>query len=263
MCLRCAQFSAVAAVTYPEVYERFLQAVDVFNLDLGWMLSAGCLVSDLDFHSRLFCSTLGPLIVLAVLGSTYTAALHRTMAARELDETARAEWRKGIRRAHGSAVLLLTFIVYSSVSSTLFRMFACESLDDGERYLRADYRILCTDSKHRTLQVYAGFMIMLYPVGIPALYAVILYRLRNVPRDGDSDPLSLADASAAADLWEPYKPSCFYYEVRSAESSFSPCCQSGSARNLQAGALFCSRDCRTLLCADPAAREYNRRMLTS
>lgn len=40
--------------------------------------------------------------------------------------------------AHFSAVLWLTFLVYSTVSSTLFQTWACKQLDDGGDYLRAD-----------------------------------------------------------------------------------------------------------------------------
>lgn len=85
-------------------------------------------------------------------------------------------------------------------------MFACDSLDDGSNYLRADYRILCTDAQRLTLQVYAGVMIVVYPVGIPLLYAVLLFQHRRV----------LADETAAesiASLWEAYRPERFYYEV--------------------------------------------------
>ncbi|CAN0497746.1 unnamed protein product [Laminaria digitata] len=45
-------------------------------------------------------------------------------------------------------MLLLTFLVYSSVSSILFQMFACDDLEDGKNYLRADYRVECDSSQH-------------------------------------------------------------------------------------------------------------------
>ncbi|CAN0460998.1 unnamed protein product, partial [Scytosiphon promiscuus] len=79
--------------------------------------------------------------------------------------------------------LLMTFLIYSSVSSTVFRMFACETVDGGKEYLRADYTIECTTDKHKALQVYAWFMIMVYPVGIPVLYAIILFKHREVLQD--------------------------------------------------------------------------------
>ncbi|CAN0076931.1 unnamed protein product, partial [Ectocarpus fasciculatus] len=72
------QFANVANITYPEVYQRFLDVLDVFNFDLGWVLSAGC-VLDLDFHDRLLISTIGPLVVILLLAGTYatTAAVNR------------------------------------------------------------------------------------------------------------------------------------------------------------------------------------------
>lgn len=34
----------MASVAYPAPYESFLGHIDVVNLDLAWMLSAGCLI---------------------------------------------------------------------------------------------------------------------------------------------------------------------------------------------------------------------------
>lgn len=59
-------------------------------------------------------------------------------------------------------VLLLTFVVYSSVSSVLLMSFACEGLDDGKNYLRSDYSIECDSPKHKRFQVYAGLMVVFY-----------------------------------------------------------------------------------------------------
>ncbi|CAN0212045.1 unnamed protein product, partial [Hapterophycus canaliculatus] len=114
---------------------------------------------------------------------------------------------------HVSIVLLLTFLVYASVSALLFKTFACEELDDGKNYLRADYRIECDSAKHRAFQVYGGFMIVLYTVGIPALYGGLLFRDSDVLRREQADREALARISSISELWRPYKPSVFYYEV--------------------------------------------------
>ncbi|CAM9320022.1 unnamed protein product [Ectocarpus sp. 12 AP-2014] len=110
-------------------------------------------------------------------------------------------------------VLLLVFLVYSSVSSLVFQTFACDQLDGGGEYLRADYRIECDSSKHQGFRVYAGFMILLYPVGIPAFYGALLFRDRDVLEkdpDGREDPPRVASIS---NLWQPYRPSVYCYEV--------------------------------------------------
>ena len=139
------QLDSVADATYPGAYGRFLDSLgSTINLDLGMVLSVGCAVKT-DFHDHLLFSTLGPLAALGGLGVCFRVAVRRYRWAPEVLE--------GIRRKHISIALLVTFLVYSSVSSTISRMFACDELDDGEEYLRADYSILCTSSKHRALQV--------------------------------------------------------------------------------------------------------------
>ena len=109
-------------------------------------------------------------------------------------------------------MLLLTFLVYSSVSSFLFQMFACDDLEDGKRYLRADYRVECDSSQHIAFQVYAGVMILLYTVGIPTLYTSLLFSNRWALKDKDGREES-PHIQSFSDLWKPYKPSIFYYEV--------------------------------------------------
>ena len=135
----------MADVTYPGAYGRLLDGLgNIVNLDLGLVLSVGCAMKT-DFHDRLLISTLGPLGALGALGVCFRVAARRNREAPEALER--------IRRKNLSLALLVTFLVYSSVSSTIFRMFACEELDDGGDYLRADYSIMCNSSKHRALQV--------------------------------------------------------------------------------------------------------------
>ena len=129
------------------------------------MISASCVV-DIDFHDRLLFATIGPMeVVIVLLGMTYYIAVRRN----HQSEGA----LQNVRHKHLSAVLLLTFLVYSSVSSILFQTFACEHLEDGKLYLRADYRIECDFPKHETLQVYAVIMMIVYTLGIPVFYATI------------------------------------------------------------------------------------------
>ena len=199
-----AQFTALANVAYPQVYQTFLDGLNVFNFDLSWILSAGCIV-DVDFHDRLLISTIGPIVAVLFLGCTYAAAVRIHRGA--------AEILQNVRHKHVSLVLLLTFVVYSSVSSVLFSAFACDPLDDGKNYLRSDYRIECDSPKHRGFQAYAGFMIVVYTVGIPAFYAGLLFKDRDVLRQEQKDRGSATRVSSTSDLWKPYKPSVFYYEL--------------------------------------------------
>lgn len=167
------QFASVANVTYPMAYENFLETFSVVSFGLRWVSSFGCVV-DLDFHGRLLISTIGPLIALVFLGGTYCIAY----CVHEDPNTLRE-----IRDKHVSMVLLLTFLVYSSVSSVVFETFATDKdLDENKEYLRADYSIQYDSAEHKRYRAYAWFMIVLYPVGIPLFYAILLWRDRNVLR---------------------------------------------------------------------------------
>ena len=199
-----AQFTSVANVTFPDVYQDLLDVLDLFNFDLGWVLSAGCVI-DTDFHDRLLISTIGPIVVLLFLAGTNCVASRMNRG--ETDNLQRI-WDK-----HVSMVLLLTFLVYSSVSSMLFQTYACDLLEDGNNYLRADYRVECDSSKHKAFQVYAGFMIVLYAVGIPAFYGFLLFRDRDELTRDQAHREHSARVTSISDLWSPYKPSVFYYEV--------------------------------------------------
>ncbi|CAM9126201.1 unnamed protein product [Ectocarpus sp. 6 AP-2014] len=113
-----------------------------------------------------------------------------------------------------SMVLLISFLVYSSVSATVFQTFACEDLDNGKRYPRVDCRIECDSSEHQAFEVYAGIMILVYPVGIPLFYAYLLYKNRRVLKSEDEVTReSSPQVQPISDLWSPYKPGRFYYEV--------------------------------------------------
>lgn len=197
----------MANVTYPSLYEDFLGGLSsIVGLELGTILSTGCVI-DFDFHGRLLFSTLGPLMALGIVGVTCSVAVYRNRDSQEAIQR--------IKQKHASMALLITFLVYSSVSSTVFRMFACEGLDDGNIYLRSDYNIECDSRQHRALQVYAGIMIFVYPVGIPALYAFLLFANRGAIKDGhrrEHGELSIY-VEVMSDLWKPYTPECFYYEV--------------------------------------------------
>lgn len=203
-CIPLGQFTSVATISFPYVYERFLDGADILRFDMGWILSAGCFVQ-MDFHARVVTSTAGPLAALAVLGLTYVVAWYRNSSCHRALQK--------VRRKHVSVALWTTFLVYSSVSSTIFKVFFCESLDDGERYLRADYRISCSSSKHRAMQVYAGLMIFVYPVGIPLVYAALLFWGRDALKIAAVWNMDESHVQAAAQLSSPYRPGCFYYEV--------------------------------------------------
>ena len=170
---------------------------------MSWVLSVGCFVK-VNFHDRLLWTTITPIVLICLLGLTYAVAVRKYGRSSEIA-------LRSARQKHVSMALLVTFLVYSSVSSVVFQMFACDNLDDG-KYLRADYTITCDSPKHRALQIYASLMIFLYPVGIPTLYACLLFRHRRILQS-ERDREESLEVMPTLVIWKPYKPQHFYYEV--------------------------------------------------
>lgn len=129
---------------YPGVYNDFLAVIDLVNLDIGFILSFTC-VYQTDFYDRLLMATIGPMAMLCALACTYRVARRRNGHSEEALSL--------VRLQHLSVALFVIFVVYSTVSYSVFQTFACDSLDDGNSYLRADYSITCYTRKHTFYKV--------------------------------------------------------------------------------------------------------------
>ena len=189
------------------MYESFLAALSVVNLNLGFIMSLSCVV-ETNFYARLILMTITPGAMLGALAITYGVAMLRNGHSSDAKRIA--------RNKHIAVGLFMLFIVYSSVSYTIFQTFVCDPLDSGVTYLRADYDLVCGTSTHVAYKAYAGLMIVVYPVGIPAVFAWALF----MNRDGIKSLVGITGNSRVTpeletikDLWVPYKRSRYYYEV--------------------------------------------------
>jgi hypothetical protein len=72
---------------------------------------------------------------------------------------------------------VLIYLLFPSTSAAIFATFQCEVLDDPAKsnFLRIDFAVDCKTAFHKMMQYYAGLMILVYPIGVPALYAYLLF----------------------------------------------------------------------------------------
>lgn len=77
------------------------------RLDISWPLSAMCLVEEIHFYEKLLIVTLGPIIVLGLLGLSYWGAMrwHRGTDRDSVENRRQAKVR------HASTALLVLFLV--------------------------------------------------------------------------------------------------------------------------------------------------------
>eukprot|EP00937_MAST-01D_sp_MAST-1D-sp2_P000349 g349.t1 len=72
---------------------------------------------------------------------------------------------------------------YPAVSKTTVLMLRCHSVDN-RRYLLADYSVRCDVPGYTVYKVLASFFTILYPIGIPVMFAFVLAKnRRNLPPD--------------------------------------------------------------------------------
>jgi hypothetical protein len=223
------QYINVTGLPLPDIYRNFLAWTDVFNLNLGWLLSLGCL-ANVNFYQKLLIITLGPFAVVAALACTYSAVRRRNQvqavtvysSQRAVTPARTARLDKALAQ-HQLVFLAMTFLIYSTVSTTVFQTFACDQVDDvvdvKTHYLRADYSIQCGTAKHTLYKVYAAIMIFIYPIGIPALYTWLLWRNKHKltsKNDGSLRILNRHDdvtLRSTRFLWKSYTPRMYYWEV--------------------------------------------------
>jgi len=79
------------------------------------------------------------------------------------------------------------FLMYPSVSTTTFNFFMRETFDgDGEggfTVMRTDRSIETDSPLYLSFSAYALAMLIVYPIGVPVLYCVLLYRSRTELND--------------------------------------------------------------------------------
>jgi hypothetical protein len=158
----------VYGVVMPPKVVSMQRHFEVFNLNIfalyGLQIECYFLPT---FTSQLLARALTPLVLIVACVGYYWC-------------------RKALHRAIPST-LWITFLVFSLVSSPAFEVFDCEQFEKDNQtisFLRADYTVTCSidgvrQPEYNTLWILAIVVILIFPVGIPILYAILLFGPRS------------------------------------------------------------------------------------
>merc|ERR1711907_587525 len=75
-------------------------------------------------------------------------------------------------------LFLGTYTFYTSVSTTIFRVFKCKEIQ-GQWFLEANYKVQCFQGTWWSYAVFAGAGVLVYIVGVPLVLFVLLWRNRR------------------------------------------------------------------------------------
>jgi hypothetical protein len=157
---------------------------------------------ELDVYHELVLFTAAPIcvIVAILLGTAFVK-----MSGKDQDST---------QRVADSAFALIfgvTYMVFTSASASIVKIFNCRTFgDDSEVFMMSDPSISCDTLEYKNYSLYATAMLFVYPVGIPTLYFVMLWRARKELQMEDRG--ERASLHKIAFLWDDYEPSRWWFE---------------------------------------------------
>lgn len=133
------------------------------------------------------------------------------------------------RRRHMQGVYaivsVVVFMLYPSVCQTAFAALRCRDLGEGVSRLEADYTVDCTSEEYQMFRIFAIFVIVAIPIGIPLGTFLILRKHKEKILAQDMDTLREFNA-----LLGDYEPECVLCDGDSLESINSYRCFSSLRR---------------------------------
>ena len=179
-----------------------------------------CLTSALTVHRRLLVGSLWPIMLLSMIsiGCICLSLASRVRKSRQdsfvrLSSRVRAAVHAGLQRAL-PVVLVVTFVLVPSTSTLIFKTFLCFSIEydpslGDTSYLQDDVALRCDTDAYSATYDTALLLVLLWPVGIPVLYSLLLFAIRRAFRTGRATQLSRATTFLSGDYrrrlywWEP------------------------------------------------------------
>ena len=190
--------SAILPATLRDFYLTLLKITDLNPFAAFGLSCANHALRS--FKTRLVFAITAPIVVSTVLLAYALIQVHMLRRNAEKCFTRYAQLQ-----------LIVLFLVLPGVSTTIFRTFLCDEgfvEDKSVSFLEADLTLSCESTEYKQLSVIAWFGLLMYPVGVNALYAGLLYRARDAVQHRDG-----AGAEHLAFLFRSYTPEYFAFDV--------------------------------------------------
>ncbi|KAK3269580.1 hypothetical protein CYMTET_21984 [Cymbomonas tetramitiformis] len=173
-----ASFSDAYNIPWPSGFARVLQQMNLLNfsvLGIPFLPNAGCDLADVGFIGMHVAYVLLPIVAILLITTiaTFSYFYMQPRSRRHVANTTQYRFF-AIRTA-----LLILYISYIAISTRMLSYFNCTRVYD-EWYLVADHSVQCWVGAHSRLTPLAALGVLLYPIGLPAIFIYLLVRY-NVP----------------------------------------------------------------------------------
>jgi hypothetical protein len=246
-------------IKMPAFFTNFLNTLTVININFATVFPISCSIKSLSFIDSMMLTTLVPILfsILLVISffMEYIWKRREILANFNHSISEKTVLFNQIKNKYLNYFFYLTYAVLPSVTTTIFQMFKCTNINptgessavisESDVYLTADMEISCDSDYYYQGVKFALIMIIVYPIGIPVLYTVLLYINRKEIMERDIENFDVYDEPQRNPmfdnnenkskemkettkpkqkelsnetmrlqfLWESYKPSCWYWEV--------------------------------------------------
>lgn len=171
-------------VPLPPIFQSLSGYLTFLNLDIGGSLPSDCSKQPLNYLQKMGLTTSIPIILSFVMFLFYL--LQITFSAPvELDQ--RNKFRRSLQIKYLKYILMASYFILPSISVTILNTFVCRNYDANNEdplnrqhlLLSNDLTVDCNSSSYTFWFLWALFMTIIYPIGLPALYTFLLYQNRH------------------------------------------------------------------------------------
>ena len=116
-----------------------------------------------------------------------------------------------VRQEAVGRLFLMIFLLYPALTAKIFEAFRCRELGDeldGAKVLLVDYTVDCNSAHYSIILSVASVLVLLWPIGVPAMLFYQLYKHKQLIQAEDEDTLK-----EFSFIIDDYKPEFYYWEV--------------------------------------------------
>jgi hypothetical protein len=217
--------SDVLGLLFPQTPQRAMNGLSLLTLDVKQVFQLEC-HGVTWFHRWLTTTVLVPAVVAVLVAMRWLMhRIWRTDTEREDTDMETA------RQSAVGAGFFATMLLYPKVSASIFTLLRCRKLGSGEEswVLEADYDIQCSGTLYTYYKHIAMFLVVLVPVGVPAVLLSLLLLFgrrhrRNFAGTTDRETMRELLPGAEADTPADYAYSQLYASFSFCIDDFRPGC---------------------------------------
>lgn len=205
-------FKETYQIKWPEFMRKLLEEFKIFNFDMFSFGNIGCQIPEVkNFYYKFALTVFTPAFLIGIIFAMWAIRMILLKGKRMGDKAPHARLVHiledlNFRGACFSRSFFVLILLYLRTSATILLMFSCRKFEDGVQLLNADYNRDCNSSDYATMEYVGYIFVMIYPIGVPALFALLMFKNRETINDS-------INIQKYGFIFKDYGPVFFFWEI--------------------------------------------------